>query len=107
MRRSRQRRSLIARRLLGLCLGLAFRNELIELLSGVKDLEPLEDLSSLRSDDPTSFLSRDQPLPEDIEVRLAARNALHARRPLGPAAVKDRQVLFDEFKTGSAAGLPG
>ncbi|MCK1618983.1 hypothetical protein IVA96_20615 [Bradyrhizobium sp. 159] len=46
-------------------------------------------------------------LSKDIEVRVAARDALHARRPLGPTGVKDRQVLFDEFKTGSAAQLPG
>lgn len=56
----------------------------------------------MRSHDPISFLPLDQPLSKDLEVRLAARDALHARWPLGPTGVKDRQVLFDEFKTGSA-----
>ncbi|MGY3363440.1 hypothetical protein ACVWZL_000565 [Bradyrhizobium sp. GM2.4] len=46
-------------------------------------------------------------MSEDIEVRLAARDALHARRPLGSAGVKDGQVLFDDFKSGSAARLAG
>ncbi|WP_247315955.1 hypothetical protein [Bradyrhizobium sp. 141] len=100
-RRSRQWRSLIASWLIGLCLGLALRHTSIELLKGLKDLP------SLLSDGPVSHLPVDELLSEDIEVRLAACDALHARRPLGPAGVKDGQVLFDEFKSGSAARLPG
>ncbi|UPK28257.1 hypothetical protein [Bradyrhizobium sp. 195] len=73
----------------------------IELLKG------LQYLPSLLSDGPVSQLPIDELLSEDVEIRLAARDALHARRPLGPAGVKDDQVLFDDFKTGSAARLPG
>ncbi|MDA9431455.1 hypothetical protein XH88_06575 [Bradyrhizobium sp. CCBAU 51627] len=39
--------------------------------------------------------------------RPAARDALHALLPLGAAGLKNGQVLFDEFKPGSAARLPG
>lgn len=94
-------RSLIASWLIGLCLGLALRHTSIELLKGLKDLP------SLLSDGPVSHLPVDELLSEDIEVRLAPCDALHARRPLGPAGVKDGQVLFDDFKAGSAARLPG
>lgn len=95
------RPSLIASWLIGLCLGLALRHTSIELLKN------LEDLPSLLSDGPVSHFAVDELLSEDIEVRLAARDALHARCPLGSAGVKDGQVLFDDFKTGSAARLAG
>ncbi|MCA1378928.1 hypothetical protein I6F16_35910 [Bradyrhizobium sp. IC4060] len=73
------------------------RHTSIELLEGVKEIP------SLLSDGPVSHLPLDEPLTEDIEVRPAARDALHALLPLGPAGVKNGQVLFDQFKTGSAA----
>lgn len=77
------------------------RHTSIELLEGVKEIP------SLLSDGAVSHLPLDEPLTEDIEIRPAARDALHALLPLGPAGVKNGQLLFDQFKTGSAARLPG
>lgn len=89
-------RSLIARWLLGLCLGLALRHTSIELLEGVKEFP------SFLSDGPVSTYRwmGFRPKTSRLGPRLA-------RRPLGPACVKADQALLDELKTSSAVRLPG